>query len=90
MDQSNDDVPPGLLLPPNGGNAALCRRYAERDTQAILSLRGEDGDAIALLPGWTNSTGAAAELALARWVKLRVLDARDFGDYARVVWKGDL
>lgn len=52
------------------------RTFAGRDVAAILSLRGEEGDALALLPGWEGSTGALAELALAKWVKLRILDAR--------------
>jgi dATP/dGTP diphosphohydrolase/uncharacterized protein DUF4406 len=38
-------------------------------------------DAIALLPGWSASTGARAELAVAVWLRKRVLDARTFNDY---------
>lgn len=49
-----------------------------RDIACILSL-DPDTDAIAMLPGWERSTGAVAEFMLARWRKLRVLDARDFG-----------
>lgn len=51
------------------------RRFANRDCAAILALKAENGDGIALLPGWEKSTGALAELALARWVGLRVVDA---------------
>jgi len=51
------------------------RRFANRDCAAILALKAENGDGIALLPGWEKSTGALAELALARWVGLCVVDA---------------
>jgi len=51
------------------------RRFAARDCAAILALKAENGDGIALLPGWEKSTGALAELALARWVGLTVVDA---------------
>lgn len=56
------------------------RVFAGRDTAALLNMRAEDGDAIALLPGWQRSTGAKAELALANWVGLRVLSALTFRD----------
>jgi hypothetical protein len=53
---------------------AAARRFARRDVGVLIdSLRAEDGDAIVLLPGHENSTGAVAELAVARWVGLRVL-----------------
>lgn len=55
------------------------RQFARRDANVLLNvLRAEEGDAIALLPGWEKSTGAKAELAIAQWVKLRVLDAQTF------------
>ena len=53
--------------------AANARRFARRDTDVLLrKLRAENGDAIVLLPGHEGSTGAAAELAVARWVSLKV------------------
>jgi hypothetical protein len=58
------------------------RTFARRDVEAILALRAENGDAIALLPGWEASTGAVAELTLAKWVKLRILDATTMQPYA--------
>lgn len=51
-------------------NGDLLRAVVRRDLDAILSV-----DAIALLPGWENSKGAHAELGVARWLHLRVLDA---------------
>jgi hypothetical protein len=55
------------------------RQFIRRDVNVLVEvLRGENGDAIALLPGWEKSTGARSELALALWAKLEVLDARTF------------
>jgi hypothetical protein len=51
------------------------RRFAGRDCAALLALKSESGDGIALLPGWEKSTGSIAELFLARWLKLCVVDA---------------
>lgn len=51
------------------------REFARRDCEALLSFKGEHGDAIAMLPNWTRSTGAASEFFLARWLGLKVLDA---------------
>lgn len=57
----------------------LIRVFIRRDVDVLVNqLKAEDGDAIALLPGWTQSTGAKGELALALWAKLRVLDAETF------------
>lgn len=61
---------------------ATARVFAQRDAHAIISqMKAEDGDALALLPGWEDSTGATAELFLARWVGLKVLDARTLGPF---------
>lgn len=57
---------------------AACREFAMRDTEALLLLRAEHGDAIAMLPGWERSTGALAEFFLARWIGLAILDAETF------------
>jgi hypothetical protein len=42
------------------------------DVAALLSLRAEDGDFIALLPGWAASKGARAEYHVAVWLGLEV------------------
>ena len=44
----------------------LCR-CIKRDVNAILWA-----DAIALLPGWEKSTGAKAELVIARWAQKQI------------------
>ena len=44
-----------------------------RDLDAILR-----SNAICMLPGWENSKGATAELAVARWLGLTVYHAADF------------
>ena len=49
------------------------REFVYRDCNVIMNL-GPD-DAIAVLPGWEKSTGATAEVFLARWMKRRILDA---------------
>lgn len=49
-----------------------------RDLDVILSLKPERGDGIAVLNGWRDSTGATAEVALARWLGLKVVWASDF------------
>lgn len=54
------------------------RAIVMRDCAALLTLKAEDGDAIAMLPGWASSKGARAEKALAEWLGLRVLDAIRF------------
>lgn len=46
------------------------RELARRDVDAIMQLRRSQGDAIVLLPGWQDSTGARAEVALGLWLRL--------------------
>lgn len=58
--------------------ADMTKEFVKRDVDALLSLIPEMGDGIALLPGWEKSTGAVAEFFIARWLKLKVVDARTF------------
>lgn len=60
----------------------MTRYFASRDLAMLCSLKAENGDAIALLPGWEKSRGAAAEFFAARWLGLRVLDARTFEPFS--------
>lgn len=46
------------------------RRILRRDTDIIHSLRGEDGDAVIMLPGWRKSVGANLEFSLGRALML--------------------
>lgn len=59
----------------------MLRAFVRRDINALLSLRSEAGDGIALLPGWETSTGAVAEVAVARWLGLSVVDARTWREF---------
>jgi len=69
-----DDVLDGPLGLVEDGTPNAWRRYARRDLLAIIDqLRGEEGDALVLLPGWEASTGANAEYRVAKWVGLQIL-----------------
>lgn len=64
---------------------AVKRSFADRDTQAIIqNLKAENRDMLALLPGWENSVGAFAEIAVARMVGLDVVIV----DYTKGVASG--
>lgn len=55
------------------------RVFMRRDAKVLIDvLKAEDGDAIALLPNWHKSMGARAELALATWGGLMIVDALTF------------
>lgn len=49
---------------------AFRERFARNDLQALLEV-----DAVALLPGWQDSTGARNEVRIACWLGLPLLDA---------------
>lgn len=75
-------------VPANGGDPEWVRVFIRRDVDVLVNtLKAEKGDAIALLPGWEKSTGASGELAIAKWAKLRVLDAVTFKDDPQHVGK---
>lgn len=64
--------------PESAAGPEMCREFAYRDSTALVSLRAENGDGIAMLRGWESSTGAVAEFFLARWLKLRIVHAETF------------
>jgi hypothetical protein len=58
----------------HAGSPHNARRYAKRDCSILIeALKAEAGDAIVVLPDWEESTGAKAEVAIARWVGLPVM-----------------
>lgn len=52
---------------------AFLREAIMEDLKAITTC-----DAVALLPGWQKSLGAQAEVALARFLGLKLIDAETF------------
>jgi|SRR5579871_261819 len=63
-------------LPEKDITPEMLRILIDRDIEAIRSV-----EALALLPGWERSTGAKAEVALAKWLGLKFLDATTFEPY---------
>lgn len=63
---------------PNNGDDFDLKEVIKRDIDAILTLDANRGDGVAVLPGWGGSTGARAEVALARWMGLKIVLAHDF------------
>jgi hypothetical protein len=47
--------------------------YVRRDVGMICSLRPGSADAVVCLRGWSKSTGAKAEVRVARWLGVKVL-----------------
>ena len=56
----------------------LLQEIVRRDIEAILNLDPQKNDGLAVLPDWQNSTGASAEVRLAVFKGLKLVDARDF------------
>lgn len=54
------------------------REIIRRDAEAIVALKPENGDGIALLLGWEKSIGACVEGPLAKWCGLRIVSAENF------------
>ena len=54
--------------------------YMRKDIEWVMQ-----SDAVALLPGWQNSKGAQAEVAVARILNLPILDAITFEPYSETV-----
>jgi len=55
-------------------NPESLRAVCKRDLDIILGLDKENGDGLIVLPGWEQSTGALAEVAVAKWLKLKIYE----------------
>jgi hypothetical protein len=53
----------------------MLRDFAARDLTAVINLRPECGDGVAVLAGWKQSRGAQAEVMTARWMGLMLYNA---------------
>lgn len=80
LDRQFDGLDP--LTDPEGAQAAVenwtrvdLLNVIIRDTTVLWSLDPAKDNAIAMLPGWESSTGAIAELFIARWLGLPILNA---------------
>ena len=51
----------------------LTQTIVQRDCAVVTGLDKGRGDGLILLPGWTKSVGARAEVGLALWLELRFL-----------------
>lgn len=78
MDREAGVEPTEALVPTTPGDFACLRDIGRRDTEALLSLRAERGDAIAMLDDWQQSQGARMEFFLAKFLGLKVLNANTF------------
>jgi hypothetical protein len=67
---------PATLATEESANKPL-EHYVRRDVGLLASLRPKSEDAIVLMPGWTESTGATAEAQVSTWLKLRLLELED-------------
>jgi hypothetical protein len=54
------------------------RAVVARDLMAIIQLKPERGDGLAVIPQWEDSTGCMAEIAVANWLGLKVVSVEDF------------
>lgn len=78
IDREHGDV--DGLPPDTKFTAAQNRAFYVRDSNALLSLNPDNGDAIFFLASWDNSTGAIAEFAIGKWLGLRLYE----------FWEGDI
>lgn len=75
IDPIND---PGCVERMKEENPDLLQDIVRRDIEAVLNLNSRNNDGLAILPDWRKSTGAPAEIYVARFKGLRLVDARDF------------
>lgn len=59
-------------------NPDLVKKIVTRDLARIINLDPKNGSGLALLPGWEDSTGGTAEIAVAHWLGLSFVDATTF------------
>ena len=92
MDRANgmDPEAPGFEEKIKGMKDAAWKEVIARDIEAILSLSSENDDAVCLLEGWEQSTGAVAEAFFARWCGLHIIDEHGTAMLISEVWTNDL
>ena len=77
INPANLDRAAGVNLPGTELTEDQLQDCIDRDVAAILKLNPKT-DGVAVLPGWRESKGASAEVALAVWRGLEVLNAEGF------------
>jgi len=61
----------GTVTPEEADTPACQAEFVYRDVMALMSL-DPGTDCVVVLPGWSRSAGASAEVRLAKWLKLDV------------------
>jgi hypothetical protein len=63
--------------------------YIRRDCHVIINELHPPEDGVALLPGWENSKGAFAEVALAKWCGLKINTVKELLENGKQAFEED-
>jgi nucleoside 2-deoxyribosyltransferase len=69
------------------GNIAICPQFDAAATLAWDLQQVAECDAVAVLPGWQNSSGANLEVSLARLLNKQLIDARTGQPWSETVFE---